>query len=392
SFDDGGSSVKLHALPLSLGGKSFDIDGVIGGSSQLTKGQDAAADKLTLEYTGLRVINVENFGGDKGGAIDPRKVDLRESINSRMGAANKSAVKKELRNVGPSISYKLRDAAGQAREFHNYMLPVQFDDAGAVPVFLMGVRETPSEPFRYLRMPADEQGLTDGFLRLRDALADSALREQAVARYAVRAVDTARPELASQLGASASRALALFAGVGVTPKAGQTTAGGLQAISDFMEGNVPAPERERAGELMVRILNGALFELLQITRERAGLKPLDTSPTTQAFMAQAVLALSDAQHYPAPMIFTLKDFTQVQASVFQVARAPGRNIVYLGCALLILGVFAMLYVRERRLWVWLAPADQGTQATMALSSNRKTMDGDREFDQLKLRLIGAKEG
>jgi cytochrome c biogenesis protein len=71
-------------------------------------------------------------------------------------------------------------------------------------------------------------------------------------------------------------------------------------------------------------------------------------------MTQAVLALSDVPLYPAPMAFQLKDFTQVQASVFQVARAPGRNIVYLGCALLILGVFAMLYVRERRLWIWIS--------------------------------------
>jgi cytochrome c biogenesis protein len=75
--------------------------------------------------------------------------------------------------------------------------------------------------------------------------------------------------------------------------------------------------------------------------------------------------------------------------VFQVARAPGRNIVYLGCALLILGVFAMLYVRERRLWVWLAPQGTGAQATMALSSNRQTMDTDREFDMLKTKLIGV---
>ena len=50
----------------------------------------------------------------------------------------------------------------------------------------------------------------------------------------------------------------------------------------------------------------------------------------------------------------MTDFKQVQASVFQVARAPGKNIVYLGCLLLIVGIFAMLYVRERRLWVWLA--------------------------------------
>jgi cytochrome c biogenesis protein len=79
----------------------------------------------------------------------------------------------------------------------------------------------------------------------------------------------------------------------------------------------------------------------------------------------------------------------VQASVFQVARAPGKNVVYLGCLLLILGVFAMLYVRERRLWVWLAPAGARRQATMALSSNRKTLDTDREFAMLSAKLLAT---
>jgi len=47
----------------------------------------------------------------------------------------------------------------------------------------------------------------------------------------------------------------------------------------------------------------------------------------------------------------------------------------------------MLYVRERRLWIWLAPAGTGSTALMALSSNRKAMDTDREFEQLKDRLL-----
>ena len=57
----------------------------------------------------------------------------------------------------------------------------------------------------------------------------------------------------------------------------------------------------------------------------------------------------------------------------------------------------MLYVRERRLWIWLGPVEQnGTDgvgrslATMALSTNRKTMDGDKEFELLKSRLLGLK--
>ncbi len=388
SFDDGGSNVKLQSVPMTAEAKPFEIEGVIGGSSQLTKGQGEGAEKLTLEYTGLRVINVENFAGGSASGVDVRKVDLRDSIAARLGAANKTVTKKELRNVGPSISYKLRDAAGQAREFHNYMLPVDAGDG--VPVYLMGLRETPAEPLRYLRIPADEQGGMDGFLRLRSALSDPALREQAVRRYAAKAVDPARPELAQQLAVSATRALALFAGAEGVGRDKDRKAGGLQAIADFMEANVPEAERARAGEVLVRILNGVLFELAQLTRERAGLKALEPSDKTQAYMTQAVLSLSDAQLYPAPMAFQLKDFTQVQASVFQLARAPGKNVVYLGCVLLILGVFAMLYVRERRVWVWIAPRDGRTHATMALSTNRKTMDGDREFGRLTEKLIGVK--
>ena len=396
SFDDGGSRVTLQAVPLD-GGKPFQVEGTIGGSTPLTRGHAEGAEKMTLEYTALRVINVENFGGSPGGeatsGADVRKVDLgssiANSIDSRLGSGHKTATKKELRNIGPSITYKLRDAAGQAREFHNYMLPVKVDDA-TVPVFLLGLRESQAESFRYLRLPADEQGSLDGFLRLREALGDPQAREAAVRRYAAKASDPSRPDLQQALAGSAARALGLFAGAGERP-AGQDgkPVAGLQAVSDFLEANVPEAERPRAGEVVIRILNGSLFELAQVARERAGLKPLVPGDETAAFMNQAVLALSDITLYPVPMAFQLKDFQQVQASVFQVTRSPGRNIVYLGCALLIIGVFAMLYVRERRLWVWLAPQGTGSAATMALSSNRKTLDADREFAHLQGKLLDS---
>ena len=407
SFDDGGSSVTLKAIPMNAEIKPFEIQGTIGGSSNLSNGSD----KLTLEYTALRVINVENFGnagrqvGDSGSGVDVRKVDLRQAIDSRLGAANKTRGNKELRNVGPSVSYKLRDGAGQAREYQNYMLPVRMDDnPDSIAVFLLGVRETPIDPFQYLRVPADQEGSMNTFLATRAALADERLRDEAVRRYVRQAIAAGRPDLAAQLTASASRALGLFAGVeSVAPRVGpradappQTDkpVAGLQAISDFMEINVPEAERSRAGEVLVRILNGVLFELVSMSREQAGLKPMSRDDKTQNFMTQAVLSLSDAHHYPAPMTFALKDFTQVQASVFQVARAPGKKIVYLGCAFLIVGIFAMLYVRERRVWVWLSPrrgtleagqTDSASHATMALSANRKTMDGDQEFEMLKTR-------
>jgi cytochrome c biogenesis protein len=387
SFDDGGSKVTLKAVPINGSVKPFEVSGVIGSTTPLSNGDN----KLTLEYTSLRVINVENFAGQGTSGTDVRKVDLRTSIESRLGSGHKTVTEKLLRNVGPSIGYKLRDAAGQATEYHNYMLPMELD---GTRLFLMGMRDTPSEPFRYLRIPADDQDSLEGFSRLRAALADPAMREAAVDRYAKSAVEANRPELIDALKGSAGRALNLFAGAesAVLPKPlpGQPAIkGGLQAVSAFLEANVPEAERERASDVLVRILNGSLFELLQISRERAGLAPLERSEATQGFMTQAVIALSDTFVYPAPMAFELKDFTHVQASVFQVARAPGQKIVYLGCGFLILGVFAMLYVRERRLWVWLAPSANGqaSNATMALSSNRKTMESDQEFEMLKTQLL-----
>jgi cytochrome c biogenesis protein len=283
------------------------------------------------------------------------------------------------------------------------MLPVKMGiDENDVPVFLLGMRESTAEAFRYLRIPADDNGGMDGFMQLRAALADPFKRDRAVARYAQKAAGSERPELAQQLALSASKAMSLFAGsvssetlVGSAekpPVVATPAAAGLQAVADFIEKNVPVAEREKASEVLIRILNGTLFELVQMTRTEAGLKPLELSDKTQSYMMQAVLSLSDVSIYPAPMAFMLQDFTQVQASVFQVASAPGKKVVYTGCALLILGVFAMLYIRERRVWVWLAPGNDsaGAQASMALSTNRKTMDGDHEFAHLTEKLIGAK--
>ena len=71
----------------------------------------------------------------------------------------------------------------------------------------------------------------------------------------------------------------------------RVSTGGWQAIAEFMEANVPEAERERAGAVLVRILNDVLFEVLNLSREQAGLRRA-AEPTTrsQAFLTQAVLA------------------------------------------------------------------------------------------------------
>ena len=398
SFEDGGSDLKLLAQPMGKAGsdskaaKPFTIVGRVGGSTELGSGEQSGEQsneqRLKLEFAGLRVINVENLGGSPGanGGTDVRKVDLVDSLQSHLGSGAKTRTDKALRNVGPSFSYRLRDASGQAREYNNYMVPVELDGQ---PVFLAGVRETPTESFRYLRIPADEKMSMDSWLTLRRALLDPAERERAAKRYAEVATPIDKPQMTPQLQATARRALALFAGAeGVKPedKSAANLPGGLPALSQFIESEVPEAERQRVSEVLLRILNGSLFELYKQNRSQAGLAAPAADAATQAFMTQSVLALSDSMFYPAPVLLQLDEFKQVQASVFQVTRAPGQKLVYLGAILLIIGVFAMLYIKERRLWVWLEPAPGKTEATrirMALSSSRETPDTATEFAQLK---------
>ncbi len=387
SFDDGGSAVKLHAVPMNASGRSFDVEDIVGGRRELTD----EAEKLTLEITGLRVINVENLSNDGGGATDVRKVDLVSKMREHLGSGAKSGTPRELHNVGPSISYKLRDASGQAREFNNYMLPVTLDGQR---VFLIGARDKPEDAMRYLRIPADDTDSLQGWSRLRTALLDPAMREAAAERYVSHAAPAGKTDMAVQLLTTANRALSLFAGAETLPAgraATDTPAGrppaGLGAISDFIETSVPEAERPRISEVLLRILNGSLFELLNLSRERAGQAPLLPDEKTQAFMTQSVLSLSDSFFYPAPVLLQLADFKQVQASVFQVARAPGKTLVYLGAAFLIVGVFAMLYIRERRLWIWIAPAGEAARISAAMSTTRRTLAADAEFEQLKRALL-----
>jgi cytochrome c biogenesis protein len=382
SFGDGGSKLQLKAVPLD-GGTALKIEGRVGTAMKFGD--------QTLELDGLRVINVENLSSDRNGdnasGADVRKVDLTDTLGKHLGSGAKTSTPKSLHNVGPNFTYKLRDAAGQAREFKNYMMPIELEGQR---VFVAGVRDSQSEDFRYIRIPVDENDSMDGWLRLRQALADPALRDAAAHAYAVAATPPNRPQMTPELQLTAQRMLTLFSGAAAKP--GDEIKGGVQALSQFIERDVPEASRQQFSELVLRVLNGSLFELHQIARARAGLPRTEIDAATQNFMSQAVLSLSQSLYYPAPMLLQLDSFEQVQSSEFQVARAPGKKLVYLGALLLIVGIFAMLYIKERRLWVWIAPGTDmaGSQVRMAMSSTRESPDNATLFAQLKAAVLKDK--
>lgn len=136
-----------------------------------------------------------------------------------------------------------------------------------------------------------------------------------------------------------------------------------------------------------------MVELRALARERAGMPALTEQANQAESAAQwsrlAVAALSDLHAYPAPVLLSLSDFKQVQASVFQVSRTPGKTAVYIGCLLLVLGIFSMFYIRDRRVWVWIKPAPDGVGSDVlaAMTSQKRTLDFNHEFDRFKQALM-----
>jgi cytochrome c biogenesis protein len=355
SFDDGGSQLKLQLLPLKGPlTRPLPLELAVGQSLPLSSGQE----RLTLEISAFKPINVENLSGPRG--QDDRFQDHVATVLSPATASRD----RKLTNVGPAFQYKLRDASGQAREFHSYMLPFELDGAR---VFLAGVRNSPDQSFQYLRIPADEQDSLAEFLRIRAALSDPLLRAKAARSFA-RA--SAPVELQSALTSSAQRALDALA------------EGGLAALADVIETAVPEADREKAADVIVRMLTSAFWELWQQARLQDGLPALEANESRQAFAQRALNAYSDSLLYAAPFLVTMTDFQEIKASVFQITRSPGQTIVYLGCLLLTLGVFAMFYVRESRVWIWHAADSAGDRLLMAASSPRQSLDFDRDFQDL----------
>jgi cytochrome c biogenesis protein len=160
--------------------------------------------------------------------------------------------------------------------------------------------------------------------------------------------------------------------------------GGYDGLARFIEKSVPAADQDKAAQTYLKVLENAAYEAYQISRERAKLPAVQPDDNALRFVRDSLNAVSDSFFYGAPVYFQLAGYAQVQASGFQLTRSPGRNIVYLGSALLVLGVFVMFYVRERRLWL-LVKSGRG-EVLLAMSSNRKTLDFEREFDQHKQHL------
>lgn len=359
-FDDGGSTLKLAMYPL-LGGdyQPRTINAQVGDQQTVELDFLSEQPKVALRPTELRVINVEDLSS---GVPQPKAwVDHVAEVTGSAASKRDS----NLVNVGPSVHYNIIDQDGQSFEYVNYMAPIVLDD---FPVFLLGMRRTEADPIRYVRIPADGKNSMDEFMRLRAAIEDPNMVAKAAKRFARNHGASGQAAIIEE---AAHNALLRFADQG------------LAGLLD----HVPEEERERIASFTIPMLQLTLLELRDLLRQQYNEPAVDYTgergEKEQEWVRLGVLAIANLASYPAPAVFTLQSFDHVQASVFQVTRSPGMFIVYLGCLFLIIGVFVMIYVRDRRVWVWIRPDSSGSLMTAAMTSQRRNLDFRQEFERFQ---------
>ncbi len=341
NFGDGGSEVKLTLNPLLPNYAKQDMTGNIFQNYTLT-----SKDKqYQLELTDFRLFNINDME-DKDGKIHKK-------------------------NIGPSVTFKLRDATGQAMEYQNYMYPV---DIKGQNYFISGVRSSPGEPFRYLHIPMDSKGTTERFMRFLTALQTPEMVKQIAKETTQAAMGQTHvqdPTMQEQVVESMAQLTSLFAQQG------------SEGVSAEVEKRFPADKREAASAAFMKVLSAALRAIYQ-----ASLKPENlTGDLTDAdwnFFDDSLLAIDKFAAYGSPWFIQMTSFKQLEASGLQLTRSPGQDIVYLGCVMLTIGVFLLFYVAHRRIWVWIKPnAGQGTELVLTGSSNRNQPEFDHYFKRLQ---------
>lgn len=338
SFGDGGSKLNLTAWPLAKAGNSASL--------QATVKQYSEVGDQQLEISDFRPFNVNP---------DPRG-------------------QKKFVNLGPSYQYKLRRPDGTANEYLTYMQPIQQEGRW---FYLSGMRSKVSEPFNYWFMPADSEKRLSRFMHFYQSL----LNQDTLLAIALQTAGST--ESGKQSSDKEKQAVAQF----MLGLAQQFVEGGYQKISATIDQSVAEDKRQEVSEVYATVLQRLLKNLyLQVLRDEGMDLKQAVSDFDIQFLTDAVEAVNQAHFYDAPVFLQLESFKHIEATGLQITRSPGKWLVFPGCLLLVLGVFCMFYLPQRRLWLMIESRDNGSAILLAGSALRNRYDFDKEFELIKRQL------
>jgi len=341
SFQDGGSKLTFKAWPLDGSqGKPKTFSTAVSEAMKV----DTSQGPLTLEMDDFRLFNINPAPEGSG---------------------------KKFRNFGPSVKFKLRNAQWEAREYENYMSPIQLEGRA---FYLSVVRSQVSEPFSYLHIPADPQGSLARFMAF-DTLLHDSQQVAAVARDTAAETFTDLQLQNTSMQEEVVQTMVRLAGV--------FTAGGFDAIGQLVEQSVPAEKRARVTDAYMKVLQNLLSSAyVRVLQEEGVDVENGVSDADARFYEDAINAVAAIPAYGSPFYLQLTGFEQLQAAGLQIAKAPGKATVYLGFFLLCAGVFMMFYIHPRRLWLMLIPEGDKTRVLLAGSGERNPPEFDAAFARL----------
>ena len=345
SFADGGSDLAFKAWNL---GDASREPVVLKATSMRQFPLDIGRHKYRLEFDQFTSMNVEDMSED-----GKREKSLNSTLNDVRSVSQEG---KKYTNIGPSIVYRIRDAAGQAVEYKNYMLPVlQEQDY----FWITGTRSGLQQQYRWLRIPLDKQGKADTFMALREFLKDG----EGLKRLVSDATKGAPAEIREQFILAAENTLNIFARKGYL------------GLDEFITTNIPKEQQEKMQGYFYEMLYGVMNAALDETIRRYGLPEWQQDEARNRFLLHSMDAYTGLTEYPAPMLLQLDGFSEVRSSGLQMTRSPGSLLVYLGSVLLVLGTVFMFYVREKRAWILFSDG----KIRFAMSSARSERDLQKEF-------------
>jgi len=109
-------------------------------------------------------------------------------------------------------------------------------------------------------------------------------------------------------------------------------------------------------------------------------------PHFQEMGMRVMQAMRSLSRIPWPFIPILEDYDQVYYTGLELARDPGMNVVWVGSAILVIGLCIMFYMPHRRVWIVLNRQAKAVEMTVGGATNRNKIGFEREFHALLTRL------
>ncbi len=339
SFGDGGSLLKLEVHPL-LAPENKPLI------------LDTAVDKVEPLKTPIGTFRVE-LNDFKMFNIVP----ATEEEKAKTG--------KKMHNNGPSIIFKVRNDQGKAWEYENFMQPSLQDGRW---FFMTGMRTSQAEPFRYLFIPADEKRSKERFFNFL-ALINNKTQTTKVLEEAFPRLDSIDERTYNLQIRLLNQLMVLF------------RQKGFNGISQFVQQNVPEKDRKKVEEYYINQTSIALQTLYLSILEKENVKDLaDISDFNKQWFEDAITVITSLPNYGPPLFFDLKSFKQIESTGLQITKSPGKDIVYFGSALLIIGVFFLFYVRQKRIWLVYSETDK--TLTIAGKDTKELPEVAKEFEHV----------